>query len=189
MEAERWPLLDGDGGRREMVRGRFGSTRGQRVENPRWTARWRGVLRRAPRRATPGPPCVPLALSGYGYELCSCTSTAQRPYGIPVRTVWRRVGQRSRVRREETERGPACGAAHRRTPVEGSRHVRVRRLASPAARHGPGAMYAQRATLQPECLAAGAPHGTQAITDLSATICAVVTSDCYTLSLRNDRYT
>ena len=27
VEAERWPLLDGDGGRREMVRGRFGSTR------------------------------------------------------------------------------------------------------------------------------------------------------------------
>ena len=59
-----------------------------RVENPRWTARWRGVLRRAPRRATPGPPCVPLALSGYGYELCSCTSTARRPYGIPARAVW-----------------------------------------------------------------------------------------------------
>ena len=97
VEAERWPLLDGDGGRREMVRGRFGSTRGQRVENPRWTARWRGVLRRAPRRATPGPPCVPLALSGYGYELCSCTSTAQRPYGILVRTVWRRVGRRLRT--------------------------------------------------------------------------------------------
>ena len=129
----RW-WKEGDGAR--PIR----STRGQRVENPRWTARWRGVLRRAPRRATPGPPCVPLALSGYGYELCSCTSTAQRPYGIPVRTVWRRVGRRSRVRREETERGPACGAAHRRTPVEGSRHVRVRRPVSPAAgtAHGAG---------------------------------------------------
>ena len=33
-----------------MVRGRFGSTRGQRVENPHWTERWRGVLRYVPQR-------------------------------------------------------------------------------------------------------------------------------------------
>ena len=43
------------------------------------------------------------------------------------------------MRREETERGPACGAAHRRTPIKGSRHVRVRRPVSPAAGTAPGA--------------------------------------------------
>ena len=37
-----------------------------------------------------------------------------------------------------------------------------------------------------ECLAAGAPHGTQAITDLSATICAVVTRDRYTQPFRDE---
>jgi hypothetical protein len=196
-EGEAWPTprtwrcywsapgcAPGGGAGARPIRG----TRGQRVENPRWTERWRGVLRHVPQRTVQRTPCVPLALSGYGCELRSCTSTARRPYGIPTRTVWYCIGRWSQVRREGAGRGPACGAAHRRTPVEGSRHVRVRRLASPAARHGPGAMYAQRATLQPECLAAGAPHGTQAITDLSATICPVVTSDCYTLSLRNDRY-
>ena len=95
--------MDGDGGRREMVRGRFGSSRGQRVENPRWTERWRGVLRHIPQHTTLRPPCVPLALSGYGYELrsSSCTSTARRPYGIPARAVWYCVGRRSHVRREE----------------------------------------------------------------------------------------
>ena len=157
----RW-WKEGDGAR--PIR----STRGQRVENPRGTERWRGVLRRVPQCAAQRPPCVPLALAGYGCELRSCTSTARRPYGIPTRTVWYCIGRWSQVRREEAGRGPACGAAHRRTPVEGSRHVRVRRLASPAARHGPGAMYAQRATLQPKCLAAGAPHGTQAITCIVA---------------------
>ena len=108
-------------------------TRGQRVENPRWTERWRGVLRHVPQRTVQRTPCVPLALSGYGCELRSCTSTARRPYGIPTRTVWYCVGRWSRVRREEAGRGPACGAAHRRTPVEGSRHVRVRRPVPPTA--------------------------------------------------------
>eukprot|EP00966_Prymnesium_polylepis_P067094 1557587-Prymnesium_polylepis.1 len=75
----RW-WKEGDGAR--PIRG----TRGQRVENPRWTERWRGVLRHVPQRTVQGPPCVPLALAGYGYELRSCTSTARRPYGIPTRT-------------------------------------------------------------------------------------------------------
>ena len=52
LEAERRPLLGGDGGRKEMGRGRLEVlvVRGQRVENPRWTERWRGVLRRVPQR-------------------------------------------------------------------------------------------------------------------------------------------
>ena len=129
----RW-WKEGDGAR--PIRG----TRGQRVENPRWTERWRGVLRRVPQRTVQRTPCVPLALAGYGCELRSCTSTARRPYGIPTRTVWYCIGRWSQVRREEAGRGPACGAAHRRTPIEGSRHVRVRRPVSPAAGavHGAG---------------------------------------------------
>ena len=122
----RW-WKEGDGAR--PIRG----TRGQRVENPRWTEKWRGVLRHVPQRTVRRPPCVPLALSGYGCELRSCTSTARRPYGIPTRTVWYCIGRWSQVRREEAGRGPACGAAHRRTPIKGSRHVRVRRPVSPAA--------------------------------------------------------
>ena len=114
-------------------------SRGQRAENPRWTERWRGVLRHVPQRTVQRPPCVPLALAGYGCELRSCTSTARRPYGIPTRTVWYCIGRWSQVRREEAGRGPACGAAHRRTPIKGSRHVRVRRPVSPAAGTAPGA--------------------------------------------------
>ena len=169
----RW-WKEGDGAR--PIR----STRGQRVENPRGTERWRGVLRRVPQCAAQRPPCVPLALAGYGCELRSCTSTARRPYGIPTRTVWYCIGRWSQVRREESERGPACGAAHRRTPVEGSRHVRVRR---PAPRDSSARALATRRACSSYSSAAGAPR------DLSATICAVVTSDCYTLPLRNNRYT
>ena len=101
------------------------------------------LLRHVPQRAAQRPPCVPSALAGYGCELRSCTSTARRPYGIPTRTVWYCIGQWSQVRREESERGPACGAAHRRTPIEGSRHMRVRR---PAPRdRGPRALATRRA--------------------------------------------
>ena len=62
-------------------------------------------------------------------------------------------------------RGPACGAAHRRTPIKGSRHVRVRR---PAPRGRSARALATRRACSSYSSAAGAPR------DLSATICAVV---------------
>ena len=98
------------------------NTRGQRAENPRWTERWRGVLRHVPQRTVQRPPCVPLALTGYECELRSCTSTARRPYGIPTRTVWLYV-MLCYGRRVAGSRRPAIKAQRRNCPLS-KRHGR-----------------------------------------------------------------
>ena len=73
----RW-WKEGDGAR--PIRGT--PTRGQRVENPRWTERWRGVLRYVPQRTVQGPPCVPLALAGLplgNIDVTGCNGVGRRP--------------------------------------------------------------------------------------------------------------
>ena len=78
---------------------------------------------------TPVRPLGPFRVTGMSYARARQRPTKALRYPSAHGLAPRRG--RSRVRREETERGPACGAAHRRTPIEGSRHVRVRRPVYP----------------------------------------------------------
>ena len=171
----RW-WKEGDGAR--PIRG----TRGQRVENPRWTERWRGVLRHVPQRTVlykdPRASPWPLRVTGVSYA-----RARQRPGGLTV-SPHARFGTASGGGRKcgEKRRGVGRRAAPRTAghPSRG-RDTCGSEGRSPPRRALPTALATRRAC----CLKAH--HGCPS-SPIPGSL-AVVTRDRYMLPLRGDRYT
>ena len=127
-----------------------------------WRSRRRQRLRETDRQPRRFGWDVPPLGSVHAMHACHVETSAERP---AVGQACRCSRGRSTIRHSGwpscrlAGRGPACGAAHRRTPIKGSRHVRVRR---PAPRGRSARALATRRACSSYSSAAGAPRSPSA---------------------------